>query len=248
MIKTCYEYTKDDLEGIDVVNMTLEEIAKYLKCSVSKTRIILLHLGLNNSYLRPKHFKLKQIFDMPISNFKELLEHNTMTEIAKSNKTTVKAIREYMIKYDIKINKKKSMYIKRLGTIYYHMKKRCYDKENKSYKYYGNRGIKICNEWLLDRKQFYKWAFENGYNDNLTLDRIDVNKDYCPDNCRWITLKEQQINKTNNRFLTYKGQTLTFSQWEEKLGFKQGTLRDRIDRYGWSITEAIERPIYHKSK
>ena len=100
--------------------------------------------------------------------------------------------------YGYGINKKKSMYIKRLGTIYDHMKKRCYDKENKSYKYYGNRGIKICNEWLLDRKQFYKWAFENGYNDNLTLDRIDVNKDYCPDNCRWITLKEQQINKTKS--------------------------------------------------
>lgn len=248
MIKTCYEYTKKDLEEIDVTKMTLEEIAKYLKCSTSKTRIILIHLGLNNSYLRPKHFKLKQVFDMSISEFKELLVHSTIKEIAKSNKTTIKAIREYMIKYDIKINKKKSMYTKRLGTIYDHMKKRCYNKEDKSYKYYGDRGIKICNEWLLDKKQFYKWAFKNGYKDNLTLDRIDVNKDYCPDNCRWITIKEQQRNKRNNRFLTYKGKTLTFSQWEENLGFKSGTLRDRIDRYGWTVAEAIERPVKHKNK
>ena len=139
------------------------------------------------------------------------------------------------------------MYTKRLGTLYDHMYRRCYNKESKAYKYYGNRGIKICNEWLMDRKQFYKWAFENGYTADLTIDRIDVNKGYSPDNCRWVTVKEQNSNKRNNRFLTYKGQTLTFTQWEEKLGLYKGALRDRIDRYGWSVIKALETPVHHKN-
>lgn len=247
MAKLYYEYTKDDLKEINVNNMTLEEIADYLNLSTSKTRIVLIHLGLNNSYLRPKHFKVNQVFDMKVDNFKELLSHSSMKCIAVNNNVTLKAVRDYMLKNNIKINKKKSMYTKRLGTIYDHMCRRCYNKEIKSYKYYGNRGIKICDEWLMNRKQFYKWAFENGYTAGLTIDRIDVNKGYSPDNCRWVTVKEQNNNKRNNRFLTYKGQTLTFAQWEEKLGFYKGALRDRIDRYGWSVIKAIETPVHHKN-
>ena len=181
-MKTCYQYTKEDMKEINISAMTLEEIATYLKCSVSKARIILLRLGFNN-YLRPKHFKLKQVFDMPVDIFKELLSHNTIIEIAKNNNTTVKAVRNYMLKHNIKINKKKSMYTKRLAAIYDHIRKKCYE----------NKDINICNEWLLNRKQFYAWAFENGYKDNLTLSRIDVNKGYSPDNCVWITKKSKLV-------------------------------------------------------
>ena len=145
----------------------------------------------------------------------------------------------------------------KLSNIFHNMKARCYVPHNKDYKNYGARNIGICDEWLNTEKSgtsncskgfiaFKNWALNNGYADNLTLDRIDVNKGYSPDNCRWITVKERN-NKRNNRFLTYKGQTLTFTQWEEKLGLYKGALRDRIDRYGWSVIKAIETPVHHKN-
>lgn len=87
----------------------------------------------------------------------------------------------------------------RLFRIFQGMKTRCYNPNGKIYKYYGARGIRICDKWLDDFKTFYYWAINNGYTDNLTIDRIDVNGNYCPSNCRWITLSEQQTNKTNSK-------------------------------------------------
>lgn len=85
------------------------------------------------------------------------------------------------------------------------MKSRCNNINNKRYKNYGARGIKVCHEWNDDFYSFYKWAIENGYKNGVSIDRIDVNDNYAPDNCRWIKLKEQNRNKTNNRIVKYKG-------------------------------------------
>ena len=83
----------------------------------------------------------------------------------------------------------------RLYTIWQGMKQRCYYPKHKDYHNYGGRGIKICKAWLNDFVNFYKWALDNGYRDDLTIDRIDVDGDYTPNNCRWATWREQRLNQ-----------------------------------------------------
>lgn len=92
---------------------------------------------------------------------------------------------------------KHGLYYTREHRIWIGMKSRCSNAKMNNYKWYGGKGIKVCKEWSEDFKTFYEWAHENGYQDNLTIDRIDGNGDYEPKNCRWITIQEQQRNKTN---------------------------------------------------
>lgn len=132
------------------------------------------------------------------------------------------------------------------------MKARCYNKNSIEYKNYGARGIKICEEWLNNFLNFYDWAIANGYDENAehgkcTIDRIDVNGDYCPNNCRFVSNLIQQRNKRNNRFIEYKGIKLCVSDWEKRLNFSQGTIKTRI-KNGWSIKQIIETPIHGDKK
>lgn len=126
----------------------------------------------------------------------------------------------------------------RLYKIFDGMKERCYNKNKSNYKYYGARGIQICDEWLTDFIKFYVWATENGYKENLTIDRIDPNGNYEPDNCRWVTKLEQANNKRNNVHITYNGKTQTISQWCNELGLKNRIVYDRKHK-GWSDKECL---------
>ena len=130
----------------------------------------------------------------------------------------------------------------KLYNSYRAMKSRCYYKKNNRYKNYGARGIKVCDEWKNNYLSFKKWAYENGYNEDetkkYTLDRINVNDDYKPSNCRWVDYKTQANNKTNNRLIKYKGEKHTVAEWSEITGINVGVLLYRLN-HNWDIERAL---------
>ena len=133
----------------------------------------------------------------------------------------------------------------RLYRVYVAMKSRCYYKKHKHYYNYGGRGIKVCEEWMIP-ENFFKWALENGYDPELppkecTLDRIDVNGDYCPENCRWISRREQSNNRRNTIFINYKGQKLPIAEVAELVNIPHITIYKRLKR-GCSDEEALLPP------
>ena len=126
----------------------------------------------------------------------------------------------------------------RLFVTWCHMKQRCSNKNDHAYKYYGGRGIKVCAEWLNDFQTFCDWAMSNGYADNLTIDRIDVNGDYCPENCRWVTIKEQQMNKRVNVRIAFNGEIKTLSEWASEFNCRiSAVYREILMREGRLLNE-----------
>lgn len=124
------------------------------------------------------------------------------------------------------------------------IKRRCYTKSDKGYKNYGLRGIKMCDDWKNSFESFMKWALENGYTDALTIERIDVNKDYCPENCAWIPFDEQQKNRRTCRYFRYKGKEKNLSEWCKELGLSYKNVHNRIYKLGWTFEKAISEPVH----
>ena len=120
------------------------------------------------------------------------------------------------------------------------MKKRCYSQNHDAYKWYGARGIEICIEWK-SFVTFKRWALDNGYKENLSIDRIDVNGNYEPSNCRWKTQKEQMNNVSSNKILSFQGENLTQAEFADKYNLKYHTVRNRM-RAGWSLERIIATP------
>lgn len=131
----------------------------------------------------------------------------------------------------------------RLYHVWQDMKNRCYNKNIKHFDRYGGRGITVCEEWLRDYGKFREWAINNGYDENAnhgecTLDRINNNIGYSPENCRWVSMSIQDNNRSTNKYYEYSGESHTISDWCRKLGLNCRLVESRIER-GWTFIEAI---------
>jgi len=125
----------------------------------------------------------------------------------------------------------------RLYRIYKHMVCRCTNQNDIRYSKYGARGISICEEWDTFEK-FAEWALNNGYNENLSIDRIDVNLGYTPDNCKWSTPFEQAVNKTNTHYVEFRGERKSIAEWAKEYGMPYKRLHKRIQS-GWDPERAL---------
>lgn len=129
----------------------------------------------------------------------------------------------------------------RLYQTWQNMKNRCRNKNVESYKYYGERGISLCDEWNESFESFAKWSMENGYADGLSIDRIDPNVGYEPSNCRWVDIVTQANNKRTNHLLTYNGETKTVAEWAREIGLSYKVLYRRVC-LGWTAERALTTP------
>lgn len=136
----------------------------------------------------------------------------------------------------------------RLYRTWYNIRRRCYDKNEIGYENYGGRGITVCDEWRNSFETFRDWAFANGYSDDLTIDRVDVNGNYEPSNCRWATAKEQARNRRSNVPLTYNGETHLLIEWSEITDIPVSTIRDRYFKYNWTLERTLTEPLHEKNR
>lgn len=134
----------------------------------------------------------------------------------------------------------------RLYRIWSLMKDRCSNPNSPAYKYYGLRGISFCDDWK-DYLLFKSWALNNGYDESLTLDRIDCDGNYCPDNCRWVQISEQSKNRRFCQKYTIGNETHIISDWARIYHINPSTIHARI-KAGWSIENAITVPVCHRKK
>lgn len=123
------------------------------------------------------------------------------------------------------------------------MMSRCYRTKDPSYKYYGGRGIQVCDEWM-NIENFEKWVNEHPYFIGATIDRIDNNKDYAPHNCRWATMFEQDKNRRNSVLIEWNGEIHNITEWSEITGINKCTLNTRYHR-GWSVERILTEPVTH---
>ena len=137
----------------------------------------------------------------------------------------------------------------RLYTVWGGMKARCYNRKNKYYYLYGGKGITVCEEWMCF-ENFYNWAIQNGYDKDAeyskcTIDRIDSNGNYCPENCRWVDWDTQARNTSANKVLTFNGKTQHITDWSNELGIPLSTISVRLKR-GWSTEKALSQKRWER--
>lgn len=130
---------------------------------------------------------------------------------------------------------------RKLLKVFSHMRERCYDQADRRYKDWGGRGIKICQEWLDNPNNFIQWAENSGYLPGLTIDRVNNNGDYSPENCRWVSIAENNQNRRSTRFYTIDGETKNLQQWCETYSVSRSMVNKRL-QMGWDIKSALTTP------
>ncbi len=135
---------------------------------------------------------------------------------------------------------------KALYNSWSNMIQRCTNPKHPSYPRYGGRGVTVCDEWRHDGAAFVAWALANGFKPGMSIERIDNDRGYSPDNCRWATRGEQQRNRHNNHWLTFRGETKCITDWAVEMGTTLATILHRIRRWG-SVERALTTPIKRKS-
>lgn len=243
-----------------IKHMKMQDIADIIGVSLGTVRLNLIK---NNIEIRDRKIRLKPNLKFGMLTTINLAYYNNDgTEIwnckcecgntckVKSTSLSEKKKKSCgCIKYDGHNNMKHNLCYTRLYNIHQKMISRCYKEYEKSYKYYGGRGITVCDEWRGENGfiNFYNWSINNGYKDNLSIDRVDVEGNYCPSNCRWATYKTQQNNRTNNRMLKYKGVNYTLSELADKFNMPQDRLWARL-KLGWDLEKALITPKMKKNK
>lgn len=169
-------------------------------------------------------------FDVPYANMMAYIARHKIKHAPR--KTTGKDNGNYKVGFATH---------KKLYWVYYAMLQRCYHKNCARYSRYGGRGITVCKEWKDDGTTFYQWALAAGYREGLTLDRIDNNKGYSPDNCRWVSTRVQNSNTSACVYITFNGETHTMREWADITGINYSCLRNRHQR-----GEPVERLLCNK--
>ena len=138
----------------------------------------------------------------------------------------------------------------KLYACWHSMIERCFNPNSKAYRNYGGRGISVCDEWTGKDgfMSFYLWSISNGYSVGLSIDRIDNDKEYSPNNCRWATRTEQQNNKRTNKRITYNGETHTYAEWERILGLRRGLIKTRMSKGNLTPEEALTKPVLMRGR
>lgn len=126
-----------------------------------------------------------------------------------------------------------------LYVVYNSMIKRCYNKNHQAFKNYGGRGIDVCPEWAADFAVFFSWAIDNGWAKGIEIDRVNNDLGYSPDNCRFVTRRENMRNTRMNKMVTFNGQTKALATWVEELGLKYSRTAQRLGKLGWSPEKAF---------
>lgn len=142
---------------------------------------------------------------------------------------------------------KHGQYNSRLYRIWLGIKSRCNNQNAHNYSNYGGRGITISGLWDKEFIEFYRWSMENGYNDSLTIDRINSNDGYNPENCQWVDYKTQARNRSNTRLIEYNGKSMCLKDWSDELGINYNSLQTRLNN-NWTIQDAFEIPIGNVTK
>jgi hypothetical protein len=214
-------------------------------------------IGYENEYLKVVGKAPEKVYDSGTKVFQwECICKNC----GKHFSVTGRNIREKKVKscgcltFELKskAHRKHGMFGSRLYLSWAHMISRCSNKNDSAYKNYGGRGIKVCDEWKESFENFEKWALEEGYNEKLTIDRIDVNGNYEPSNCRWATYTEQVRNRRSTVIVEIDGEKKPLAEWCEIYNMKYSLVHKRIFDRNWepkkALTEKARRQYYHACK